>query len=428
MKKIAILGFGNEGRAVFDFLKKTGGLRNKDVWILDRSENLKLPKGVGSQLGKNYLARLSRFETIYRSPGVPYLSKELVAARKKGVRFSSATKLFFEKSPAPIIGVTGTKGKGTTSTLLKKIFKAAHRDVYLAGNIGLPAVEILPKLKKTSLVILELSSFQLQDLEISPKVSVVLEVFPDHQDSHKNLAEYYSSKANVAKYQKPTDAIFFFGDKGKSRWVASHGKGRKTPIFPENSLELDEEELKVRGPHNFRNAVLALAVAEYLGVPKKTAVRVIKNFRGLEHRLEFARAIGNVSFYNDSASTNPHTSAAALRSFAPGEASIIMGGYDKGLDYSPVARAIKETRPKLVVLLGANSQKIYKAIDKTGVPIKFAKNLKSAVNLAYSAFTTRHSRLTTNYSVVFSPGAASFDMFKNYAHRGEEFKTIVRNI
>ncbi len=424
-RKIGILGFGNEGRAVLRFLKRNKALKDAEVWILDKSEKIKIPAGTKAQLGKNYLKDLGRFESIYRSPGVPYMSKELVAARKKGVRFSSATKLFFERCPAPIIGITGTKGKGTTSTLIKKILKAAKRDVYLAGNIGLPAVEIIPKLKKTSLAILELSSFQLQDLEISPKVSVVLEVFPDHQDSHKDLAEYYSAKANVAKHQKPTDAVFFFDDQRKSRWVAAHGRGKKMPVLPDGSLELDEEELNVKGPHNFRNAVLALAVAKYLGVPKKTAVRVIKNFRGLEHRLEFVRAIGNIKFYNDSASTNPHTSAAALKSFAPGEAAIILGGYDKGLDYSPVAKAIKETRPKLVVLLGANSQKIYKTINKTGVKIKFAKNLKSAIGLAYSAFTTHHSRLTTNYSVVFSPGAASFDMFRNYAHRGEEFKKAV---
>jgi len=424
MKKIAILGFGNEGRAVFKFLKRERELKDKEVWILDKSEKVKVPRGVRTKFGKDYLKDLSRFETIYRSPGVPYMSKELVVARKKGVKFSSATKLFFEKSRAPIIGVTGTKGKGTTSTLLKKILKAAKKDVYLAGNIGLPAVEILPKLKKTSLVILELSSFQLQDLNISPKISVVLEVFPDHQDSHKNLAEYYASKANAAKYQKPTDAVFFFGDKEKSRWVASYGKGKKMPVFPEGSLELDEEELKVRGPHNFRNAVLALAVAEYLGVPKKTAVRTIKNFCGLEHRLEFVRAIGNVKFYNDSASTNPHTSAAALRSFAPHEAAIIMGGYDKGLDYSPTAKAIKETQPKLVVLFGANSEKIYKAINKTKVPIKFAKNLSAAVHSAYAAVKGKN----VSGAVVFSPGAASFDMFRNYAHRGEELKKAVMAI
>ena len=424
-RKIGILGFGNEGRAVLRFLKRNKALKDAEVWILDKSEKIKIPAGTKAQLGKNYLKDLGRFESIYRSPGVPYMSKELVAARKKGVRFSSATKLFFERCPAPIIGITGTKGKGTTSTLIKKILKAAKRDVYLAGNIGLPAVEIIPKLKKTSLAILELSSFQLQDLEISPKVSVVLEVFPAPHDSQKDLAEYYSANANVAKHQKPTEAVFFFDDQRKSRWVAAHGRGKKMPVLPDGSLELDEEELNVKGPHNFRNAVLALAVAKYLGVPKKTAVRVIKNFRGLEHRLEFVRAIGNIKFYNDSASTNPHTSAAALKSFAPGEAAIILGGYDKGLDYSPVAKAIKETRPKLVVLLGANSQKIYKTINKTGVKIKFAKNLKSAIGLAYSAFTTHHSRLTTNYSVVFSPGAASFDMFRNYAHRGEEFKKAV---
>lgn len=435
IRKIAILGFGNEGQAVLKFLKREGELKNSEVWILDKSEKVTAPRGTKAQLGKDYLKNLSRFAVIYRSPGVPYLAKELVTARKNGVGFSSSTKLFFEKCPCPIIGVTGTKGKGTTSTLLYKIFKAhrlrsgqAAKKVFLAGNIGLPAVSILSNLKKNFLVVLELSSFQLQDLEISPKISVVLEVFPDHQDSHKNLAEYYSSKANVAKYQKAEDAVFFFGDKKKSAWVAAQGTGKKISILPQGSAELDEEELKIKGPHNFRNAVLALAVAEYLGVAKKTAVKVIRDFRGLEHRLEFVRAIGNVTFYNDSASTNPHTSAAALRSFRPKETAIILGGYDKGLDYSPVAKAIKEKKPKLVILLGANSKKIQKAIKGTGVKIKFAENLPSAIRAAYSALREDSKPSPQSNSVIFSPGSASFDMFRNYAHRGEEFKKIVKSL
>lgn len=437
--KIAILGFGGEGRAVYKFLKREGALKKNELWILDRAETLEVPNGAKAQLGENYLEDLARFETIYRSPGVPYLAKELIAARKSGVKFSSATKLFFEKAGQrniPIIGITGTKGKGTTSTLLYKILKAAKKDVYLAGNIGLPAVEILPKLKKNSLVILELSSFQLQDMERSPNIAVILETFPDHQEdiktakhgTHRSLAEYYASKGNIARHQTPVDKVFFFANHAKSRELGLLGRAKKIAVDPQKFVEFDPEELKIRGRHNFQNVCMATMVAESLGIPKKIIVRTVKNFKGLEHRSELIRKIGNVYFYNDSASTNPQTSSAAILAFKNKPFSIIMGGYDKGLDYAPVAKAVKAAKPRLIILMGANSKKIYESIKNTGAKVKFAKDLKSAVKLATPSSTSHYPLSTSHYSIVFSPGAASFDMFKNYSDRGKQFKKIVNSL
>jgi len=423
-KPLAILGFGGEGRAVLKFLRRNKKFRGREIWILDKVPKLNLPGGVGSRLGPSYLKNLSDFETVFRSPGVPYNLPELRAARKAGVKFSSATKLFFEKCKSPIIGVTGTKGKGTTSTLIYDLLRAGGKKVFLAGNIGTPAIEILPMLTKNSLVILELSSFQLQDLECSPKFAVVLELFPDHQDSHKDLPEYYGAKANIVKHQSQTDTVFFFADQKKSREIGMAGRAKKIAVNPNKFIAFDPEELEVRGAHNFRNVCMATMVAETLGVPRKTIIRIVHNFRGLNHRLEFVRSVKNVSFYNDSASTNPHTSAAAIRAFKNEPAVFIMGGSDKGLDYAPVAIAIREAKPRLMVLFGANSLKIRRALLKTGVKIKLAKNLLSAVVIANAAAKKELSPA----HVVLSPGAASFDMFKNYADRGNKFKTAVRKI
>ncbi len=432
IKRVAILGFGGEGRSVLKFLRKNKDFKNCEIWILDRSEKISAPAGARLQLGENYLKNLENFDVIFRSPGVPYNLPEIKNAIKNGVEFSSATKLFFKYtnkiSGVRIIGVTGTKGKGTTSTLIYRILRAAGKDVYIAGNIGTPATEILSKLKRDSIVVLELSSFQLQDLERSPKIAAILETFPDHQDSHKNLEEYYGSKSNIAKHQKATDAVFFFGDHGKSSELANMGEGKKMPVFPKKFIGFDEAELKIKGSHNFRNAVLATAVAQYLKIPKKTIVRVVKNFRGLEHRLEFVRVVGNVSFYNDSASTNPQTSSAALRSFPNDSISIILGGYDKGLDYAPLKKAVMEVEPRGVVLMGANQKKNAKALEGCETKIVFAKNLKSAIDMAYLPLITNRSLQNKSSSVVFSPGAASFDMFKNYADRGEQFKKIVNSL
>jgi UDP-N-acetylmuramoylalanine--D-glutamate ligase len=499
--KIAILGFGREGKSLLNFIQKRGltlpGKRlnaaKKEIWVLDRNPRLKIPKGVKKQLGKNYLKNLSRFDIIFRSPGIPYNLPELKKARGAGGKFSSVIKLFFENCPAQIIGITGTKGKGTTSTLIYKILKAANKKVFLAGNIGKSALDILPSLIRTTqrppagassaskwragknqhnstYVILELSSFQLQDLNISPHIAVVLDIFPDHQDSHQNLKEYYGAKTNIARYQKSKDLIFFsaFGRHNNrlSRWIAGKSRGRKIAVSERNFSLFKPEDLKIKGNHNFRNAVMAATVAGHLGVPKKTILKAVKNFRGLEHRLEFVRRIpltiadksadrrgyGNrekprinprksaiIEFYNDSASTNPYTVAAAIKAFPSESKILIAGGYDKGLDYAPLARALSAKggaasrreypNVKLVILFGQNKKKILKAIRKSGVPIKLVNNLETAVKIAYKTAKILHSTFSVPYFIIlFSPGAASFDQFQNYADRGKQFKKIVRSI
>lgn len=440
--KLAIIGFGREGKSLLEFLRKEPRFQNAEIWVCDKN-----PKTVSSiryqvsgiRTGKDYLKNLGDFDIVFRSPGVPYTLPEIQEAKKAGVELSSPTRLFFEfarRQTSNIIGITGTKGKGTTSTLLYQILKAAGEDVHLGGNIGLPATELLPKLKKNSIVILELSSFQLQDLDCSPHISVILEVFPDHQEdiktaehgTHRSLREYYDSKANIVKYQSGTDLAFFFANQKNSRSIGLLGKAEKIAVDPEKFKEFDPTELKIRGAHNFQNAAMAAMVAESLGVPKKVIARVVKNFRGLEHRSELVRKIGNVSFYNDSASTNPRTSSVAIRAFAGEPFSVILGGYDKGLDYVSVAKAIRKSKPYLVLLMGANSPKIYMAIRRTGAKIKFVKDLRSAVRTAYSELTARRPSSTVGSSVVFSPGAASFDMFKNYTDRGRQFKKLVAEL
>lgn len=550
-RKIAILGFGREGRSVLKFLQNRGPGRNKrgltqknfppksvsgqtgpvsaEIWVLDKNKNLKLPRGIKSQLGSHYLKQLGKFDVIFRSPGIPYNLPELRLARKKGVKFGSATKLFFKElrettqnkrrvtqnffrvsrlrsvrvSPRPIIiGITGTKGKGTTATLLYKILKAARRPVFLAGNIGKPALEILPQLSAssqrnsaTTVAVLELSSFQLQDLDVSPPVAVVLDVFPDHQDNHLNLKEYYNAKASIAKYQKKGDKIFFFINNDLSRWVAQKSRGRKIGVDEKRFQLFNPDDLRVRGYHNFKNAVMAATVARSLGVPQKVILKAVKNFRGLEHRLEFVRRITlknnsqyshafadshrAIEFWNDSASTNPQTTAAAIQAFPNQPKILIAGGQDKNLDYKPLAKALKNSKTKLVVLFGENKKKIWKAIKSVGIPIKFAQNLHEAVKVAciYSKFypaTPREavaerlelvrSRLSPTedaakpssrgvqdprqsnllrrgevgdsrdilnsifLNIVLSPGAASFDMFKDYADRGRQFKKMVKKL
>ncbi|MDP3948464.1 MAG: UDP-N-acetylmuramoyl-L-alanine--D-glutamate ligase [bacterium] len=481
--KIAILGFGREGHSILKFLQKTRinadgnadirrykniseNLRKhrresalREIWVLDKNRNAKVPRGIKTQLGKNYLKNLERFDVIFRSPGIPYLLPEVQKAEKVGVKISSATKLFFDeiekrsrfgvRNPPTVIGITGTKGKGTTSTLLYKILKAAGKNVFLAGNIGLSMLEIIPRLSALSLrksapiVILELSSFQLQDLKKSPHIAAVLDIFPDHLDAHKNLKEYYDAKANIGRYQNPGDKIFFWGDNALSRKVASKGKGKKMAVYPSALLRTGEksfklfspEDLLVKGTHNFKNAVMAANIAESFGVPRKIILKTTRGFHGTKHRLELARRIikngREICFYNDSASTNPQTAAAAVKAFPSEDKILIAGGQDKNLDYKPLAKALENSKTKLVILFGENKKKIEKTIKRmknSELKIVRVNTLFQAIMFAYK-FAKRLSIVhNSSFMVLFSPAATSFDMFENYADRGMKFKKIVKQL
>ncbi|MEK7192221.1 MAG: UDP-N-acetylmuramoyl-L-alanine--D-glutamate ligase [Patescibacteria group bacterium] len=404
--RTAILGFGKEGKSLLKFLKK--------AVILDQ------------KLDTSYLDRLDQFDLIYRSPGVPYNLPKIQNAIKKGVKFSSATKLFFDLCPGKIIGVTGTKGKGTTSTLIYQILKNSGKKVLLAGNIGKPVLDILPRADKNTFVVFELSSFQLQDLEKSPEIAVIVDIFPDHLDIHKNMKEYLGAKSNAARHQKKSDTIFYFKNNLLSRVIAEKSAGKKVPVIAPNDLS--------------KNKIMAAAVTKHLGCPPSIIEKTIKNFPGMEHRMEFvySNVLENIriDFYNDSASTNPQTTAAAILSFGknqvtnqPSNQSLILiaGGKDKNLDYAPLAKALnKSNSVKQVILIGENKEKIKQALSYAKAPVVSAENLISAVKKAHQKIK-QLINLSANQpiTVLFSPGAASFDMFKDYKDRGSQFKKII---
>ncbi len=433
-KKIAILGFGREGKAVWKFLKTSPDYRGTEIVIFDHNPKVKVPGGARAILGKDALQWLHGFKLMLRSPGIPYLTPEIQHVVEEGAKCSSATKLFFELAPCPIIGVTGTKGKGTTATLIYNILKAAGRDAYLLGNIGAPALEALPKLKKKSIVVFELSSFQLQDLNRSPEIAVVLDIFPDHMDSHRSFEEYLDAKMHIARHQTSRDRVFYASDNAYAAKAANEGRGKKIAVSADNFSLFTPEDLKIPGAHNFKNAVMAATVAKALGAPNNVIIRVVKKFTGLPHRLELTRKIkckgGAIRFYDDSAGTNPQTAAAAVRSFSE-PLILIAGGKDKNLDYAPLAEAIAtSSNVKLVVLIGENKNKIraeLQKIKKVAFEIVEYKTLPDAVRAAYQ-FAKRYTLTAERSVVVFSPAAASFDMFKDYADRGEQFKKIVRGL
>jgi len=402
--KIAILGYGVVGKAVEQYLRKHRP--ETEITILDQKDD------------PDYLKRLTEFDLVYRSPGVLYSLPEIRSAIRKGVEFSSSINLFFENAKGTVIGITGTKGKGTTSQLIYEILKADKRDVYLGGNIGISELSFLDKLTKDSISVIELSNVQLWDIKYSPHIAGVLGIFPDHLDWHKNFKEYFGTKLNMARYQKPDDFVFYIQDNKFSRRVAKKSKGHKVAVDPE-SIKIP---LSIPGEHNRRNAAMAAAICTQVGVRPEIVLEVIKDYRGLPYRLTRADVKRGVIYINDSASTNPQTTCAAIKSFPDKQKILIAGGFDKGLNYNPLRDTLRnEGNIKLVVLYGANRDKI-KDVLKDEVPIKMVNGpLEKVVELV-----SRQAR--AGDIVIFSPGAASFDMFTNYQERGDIFSEIVKNI
>jgi UDP-N-acetylmuramoylalanine--D-glutamate ligase len=443
-RKAAVLGLGLEGR---DLVKYLLG-HDFDVTIFDKKKENELDLGdidknkVKLITGEDYLKNgLTGFDVIFRSPGVYRFIPELIEAEKKGIEISSAIKVFFNECPGKIIGVTGTKGKGTTSSLIYEVLKESGKDVYLAGNIGKPYLELISLLNKNSYVVLELSSFQLIDLAKSPHIAVVLNITQDHLDWHKDLEEYIEAKTNIVKHQKKEDYAIIntdydisnsFAQKAKSEVLFfSRNKEVKGSYVDKGKIILNakdkiilgnSEDLLLRGEHNWENITAAVCASFVAGANMPAIKKVIFSFKGLEHRLELVGEFGGVNFYNDSFATGPQPTMAAISSFKE-PLTLILGGYDKGLDFSELGKHISQTKNlSNVVLIGNLEEKLGGIIKKEnfqGQIINMGKStMEEIVKKAYS--------VTPKGGVVLlSSAAASFDMFLNYKDRGNKFKEAV---
>ena len=451
-KRIAIIGFGQEGKSLANFLAK----KNIKFSILDQ----KKPAGFSKkelaqiykfnptpQLGKNYLANLSQFDLVFRSPGVKRHLQPIQEAEKKGVIILSPSQLFLALCPGKVIAVTGTKGKGTTATLISKILEKANFVCYLGGNIGQPPLNFLGKIKKDDWVVLELSSFQLTDLIIRPQIAVVLMVTSEHLDWHQNPVEYLQAKINLIKNQTRDDISVFAADYPNSTKISGFTNAQKyffstkSEVKTGVSLHQDKfifkngnyqteicstSDIRLPGPHNLENVAAAITVACLLGVDTNIIRQVLRKFQGLPHRLELVIKKNGVLYYDDSFSTTPETTIAAIKSFPDKPQVLILGGSPKKSDYKPLAKLIADSKNiKAIVLIGQTAAEIEKAILSAGgfggKIIKGAKNMGQIVQTA--AKTAKAGDL-----VLLSPACASFDMFKNYKDRGNQFKKEVRSL
>lgn len=423
-KKIAIIGGGVEGQSSVAYLKKHGA----DVTILDKRD------------GENYLKNLNDFDLIVRSPGVnPDVLKDV--PREK---ITSQTRLFFDLSPAKIIGVTGTKGKGTTSSLIYEMLKKQGFDAYLGGNIGVPPFEFLDNLNVHSVVVLELSSFQLIDIEKSPNIAVLLMITSEHLNWHKDLEEYVSAKRNILKFQTEKDFAVINKDYPESResdvetvgqiyYVSREGECQRGCYVVNNAVWIADgmeepqkvvntSEILIPGQHNWENVSAASMAAYLLGVSINNIAYVLKTFKGLEHRLELVSEVNGVKYYDDSFSTTPESAIAAINAFQNPEV-LILGGSSKDSDFTELGRVISQaSNIKAIIGIGVEWERIKSQISMTNsetLIIEGASNMEKIVAAA--------SKIATDGDIVIlSPACASFDMFKNYKDRGNQFKEEVR--
>ncbi len=388
---------------------------------------------------------MKNFNLIFRSPSVLPTNQYLLEESNRGAIVTTEVELLMKMCPCKIVGVTGSDGKTTTTSLINAILKEGGYKTHLGGNIGTPLFTKLPEIEPNDILVLELSSFQLMGMEVSPNISVITNITPNHLNIHKDYEEYIESKKNIFKYQSTNDTLILNYDNEITRNCAKEAKGKVVFFSSKEKLSngyivdgniikkcedgvrlhiLNTDEIILRGNHNYQNIATAIAATESL-VNLDTAVRAIKTFKPVEHRIEFVRELDNVKWYNDSASSSPTRTISGLNAFHE-DIVLIAGGYDKNLDYTPIAKPIID-KVKTLILFGQTSGKIFEAVKKEldkenkNLDIHLCNNLQDSVTLA--------KKLSKSGQIVlFSPASASFDQFKDFADRGRQFKKMVNNL
>ncbi|MDP2967385.1 MAG: Mur ligase family protein [bacterium] len=476
-KRILILGFGREGRNTFRFLRKL--FPKKVLGIADKNEKVdqsclatelpfmeaKVEKKESSStklsnqkiklyklhLGENYLKALKDYDVIIKSPGIPFK----IIPRSELRKLTSQTKIFFENCQGQIVGITGTKGKGTTAAMIYEILKAEGIKAHLIGNIGKPVLNLLPRPTKwgegefaelrsslalrfaradearlqrpfsarPDVYVYELSSHQLYDLKKSPHIAVFLNLFADHLDYYRNFKEYADAKANITLHQKKDDYLVYNAQDKIVKEIAKKSKAKKVPI---------------KGEYYELNRAAARAVARLFKIPSKIIEKAIKEFKHLPHRLELVGTFKRITFYNDASATIPEATMAAMETLGRKKVeTIILGGSDKNIDFKNLAKKVLESKIKTVILFPTTGKKIWKDIVRqkrketnrkgrvlnhffvTSPRYSAAQYMKDAVKLAY-----QHTK--ADKICLLSTACASFSIFKDYKEKGDLFKKYVR--
>lgn len=430
-KKVLVMGLGLNGGGVgvAKFFCKQGA----EVLVTDLKTDQQLEESLDKLKGLKIKYILGRHrevdflwaDLIVKNPDVPETSPYLDIARRNDIPIETDVSLFFKLSKAYIIGVTGTKGKSTTASLIYHLLKPKYKRTFLAGNIGVSPLELLPKINKNDKVVLELSSFELEGLKQSPNVAVVTNIMPDHLNRYVSMYEYIEAKKTIFKFQNKKDFLVLNGDDSIVRQFAEGVKAKIIYFSAKDQLEnINLDKFKLIGQHNLYNLFAAIKVAKIMKVPDKKIEKAIKTFKGVANRQELVGEFNGVKYFNDTTATMPEAAIAAIDSFAQQFPEVnrifICGGMNKGLQYEELAEKIKEKVNILIMLPGTASDKIKERL--TGYEKIY--NVSSMQEAARKAAELARK----GDVVVLSPGATSFNLFKNEFDRGGQFVDAVKNL
>ncbi len=433
--KIAILGFGAQGRSAYEYWNTP----DNQLTICDTNTDLEAPGEASTKLGPNYLNDLGQFDMLIRTPILH--PRDITSANPESpdilAKVWSNTNEFMKVCPTRnIIGVTGTKGKGTTSTLITKMLEAAGKTVHLGGNIGIPPLEMLHSdIQPDDWVVLELANFQLIDLQISPHIAVCLMVEPEHMDWHADFKEYKAAKKQLFAHQSTKDTAIFYADNETSREIASQSQSMLIPYFAKPGAVVEDEtikidgneicsvhELKLLGKHNWQNVCAAVTAFWQISQDTQAIRWTIDTFSGLEHRLEHVSTIEKVDYYDDSFGTTPETAVVAIEAFEQPKI-VILGGSDKHASYDKLARTVVNHNVRSVIVIGDTASEISTALKNEGF-----SSIESGPQTMPEIVALARSLAQPGDVVLLSTGCASFGLFKNYKDRGDQFTQAVRSL
>jgi len=451
-KKVTIMGLGllegGVGTAKF-FCQQGAKVLITDLKTKEQlKESVQKLKGFSIEyvLGRHRVRDFTEPDLVIKNPAVPNDSPYLGFARQYNVPIESDISIFFKLSKAPIIGVTGTKGKSTVSTIIYLLLKSKYPKTILAGNIGVSPLEYLSKITPKTKVVLEISSFALETLKKSPEIAVITNVFPDHLDRYNNFQEYITAKKRIFAFQRKKDILVlnyddvqtrsffvnalsrvYFFSKGKTPAKSQQKrfgcflKGKNILFNQGKDYICDIKNLKLEGEDNLSNVLAAVSIAKILKVPEENIKKVLEDFKGVSDRQEFIKEINGIKYFNDTTATTPQSTIAAIKSLPDSKIVLIAGGQDKNLNYKNLAKEIKKRVDCLVLLPGTASNKIKKELRALNSSVQIIHT--NSMGKAVSRATKKAEDI-----VLLSPGAASFNLFKNEFDRGEQFKKAVKKI
>lgn len=443
-KRVGLLGAGVENLALIPYLKKAGA----SITICNQTDHPRLNSWTSNEavkvvIGPNYLDNLDNYDIVFRIPGMPVklLAQKLAKLEHRPLA-TSAINLFLELCPCPVIGVTGTKGKGTTSVMIAAILEQTGRTVFVGANINNAVFSFFDQLTPESLVVLELSSFQLEDVTHSPDVAVLLPVTAEHlqplaisnPNYHESLADYVKAKAQITAWQTEQDTLVFAKDSPTARKIADQTKAKKISVGQTNAdIEvnltgqltqdgqpyLDLTRAGFKGSHIFLDAGLAVAVGQLFNLKAEQILQGLSNFQPLPHRLEVFKQVKDVTYVDDSYATAPDATEAALTAFKQ-PIIWLAGGSPKGVDFVPLAQAVNRSTVRLALLIGQEAERLREVLAKEAprLRVEIGSSLEELVSLA-------KAEAKPGEIVLLSPACASTDMFESAAQRGDQFKVLV---